>query len=131
MLVAVAQRHGNELQADFWRFFGIRRWRDLPASEAAALCEAMIRQPESWTHRAINPHWQWERPETHLTALCADYLALLMWARTEDGQKNRNRPHPVPRPGAEGAHTPGQSTGTDHVALPVDQLQKALARPRH
>lgn len=35
----------------------------------------------------------------HLSALMVDALNWLVWSKTEDGAKNRNRPRPVPRPG--------------------------------
>ena len=36
----------------------------------------------------------------YLTALVVDYLAVQVWMNSEDGHKKRNRPKPVPRPGA-------------------------------
>ena len=35
----------------------------------------------------------------HLLAEIADTQRLLLWAKTKDGTKNRNRPQPIPRPG--------------------------------
>jgi hypothetical protein len=35
----------------------------------------------------------------HLLAEVVDSLRLLLWAKTKDGSKNRNRPKPVDRPG--------------------------------
>lgn len=35
----------------------------------------------------------------HLIAEAVDSLRLQLWAETKDGQKNRNRPKPIPRPG--------------------------------
>lgn len=37
----------------------------------------------------------------HLVAGAADSLAWLVWAKTEDAAKKRNRPKPIPRPGFE------------------------------
>ena len=34
-------------------------------------------------------------PQTVLTASCYDMLRLLVWLRTEDGQKGKNRPKPI------------------------------------
>lgn len=69
--------------------------------EAATLCAAMLRQPESWVHRAINPDWQWADPGLAALADARDFLAMLWWAKTKDAEKNRNRPEPFPRPGVE------------------------------
>jgi hypothetical protein len=35
----------------------------------------------------------------HLLAEVADTQRLLLWAKTKDGSKNRNRPKPIERPG--------------------------------
>lgn len=37
--------------------------------------------------------------DTHRLADLVDIGMLLLWSKTEDGQDNRNRPHPVWRPG--------------------------------
>ena len=37
----------------------------------------------------------------HLLAGVLDVLRWLQWAKTEDGEKGRNRPEPIPRPGME------------------------------
>ncbi|WP_424462883.1 DUF5361 domain-containing protein [Pseudoclavibacter helvolus] len=55
---------------------------------------------ESAFWRAREPDdapWDLERM---LLAEQIDLLSLLVWAKTKDGSKNRNRPKPYPRPGA-------------------------------
>jgi Family of unknown function (DUF5361) len=37
----------------------------------------------------------------HLLAVAVDLLQVLVWMQSTDGQKNRNRPKPLPRPGVE------------------------------
>ncbi|WP_156769449.1 DUF5361 domain-containing protein [Nocardia sp. 852002-20019_SCH5090214] len=52
---------------------------------------------------AMNPppdEAPWTRMEM-LVAEAVDTLHLLWWAKTEAGQKNRNRPARIPRPGVE------------------------------
>ena len=39
----------------------------------------------------------WEDSE-YLTAALLDVTRLLFWAKTEDGQRNMNRPKPIPLP---------------------------------
>lgn len=39
----------------------------------------------------------------HLQADIADSLRLLVWQKTRDGQRGRNQPKPLPRPGVEDA----------------------------
>jgi hypothetical protein len=39
--------------------------------------------------------------QEHLLATVADYQAILIWQKTKDGQKNKNRPKPIERPGVK------------------------------
>ncbi|WP_417556246.1 DUF5361 domain-containing protein [Microbacterium sp.] len=71
---------------------------------------------------SIDPRAEWPF-ETHLLADIADSLRFLGWAKTKDGQKNRNRPKPIPRPGMHGLRS-------DIAAMPLDELKQFLARPR-
>lgn len=88
----------DELEADFLRFFG-RGVRQMPARQAARLASVVIRQTESWTLRAIDQEWQWRSVDTHLAAIQADSLRWLQWSKTQDAQKGRGAPPPIPRPG--------------------------------
>ena len=104
----------------------MRDIHSLPARHVATLAAVMCRQPESWTHRALQPDWQWEDQATALAALQADYLAVLAWQRTKDAQRGRNRPRPYPRPGVDGYKPPTASGGEEYVALPIDQVAARL-----
>lgn len=39
--------------------------------------------------------------QEHLMANLVDLTNILVWFKTKDGQKGRNRPKPIPRPGVE------------------------------
>lgn len=70
-------------------------WVDLRAVIDCAL-------PDSAVMRATSPdEWQWKRLENQLLALIADSQRWLVWAKTPDGQKNRNQPRRIPRPGVD------------------------------
>lgn len=125
MLVHLLREHPDELSADMARYYGLHDLRALPARHTACLAAVMCRQPESWTHRALQPDWQWEDQATALAALQADYLALLTWMRTKDGTRGRNKPRPYPRPGADGYQAPGQERD-EYVALPIEQVAARL-----
>lgn len=91
-------------------------WRDLLV---------IVRQapPGSAVARAVEPeHSGWGISE-HLLALVADYLAWIQWTKTEDGQKNRNRPKPIERPGVE-RPTDTRKIGADPV--PIAELEAFL-----
>jgi hypothetical protein len=60
---------------------------DIPEKVTWRAVVAMVRHP-----------WQ---PAEHLLASLVDIAAWLQWSKTEDGQRNANRPEPIPRPGAE------------------------------
>lgn len=47
-------------------------------------------------HGAEDSQWNLTN---HLLAAAADSLAWLVWAKTEDAARKRNRPKPIPRPG--------------------------------
>ena len=55
-------------------------------------------------HRKLSPEWAaWAGGDVsaHLLAVIADGVAAGNWMQSKDGQKNRNRPKPIPRPGLE------------------------------
>ncbi|MFC4124938.1 DUF5361 domain-containing protein [Nocardia rhizosphaerae] len=68
-------------------------WADLHA-----IVDTLQFRPESALYRTIVTDWRWGLSEM-LLADAVDSLRWLMWAKTKDGQRNRNRPKPVPRPG--------------------------------
>lgn len=71
-----------------------------------------------------------KHPEQHvwgaieqLQAQTVDALNILVWMKTKDGQKGRNRPEQIPRPGVEPTIKKRHVKG---AALPIDQLRKRL-----
>lgn len=59
--------------------------------------------------RKLNPDWMWGLPEM-LAADIADSLRWLVWSKTADAQKKRNRPTPIPRPGVKKPERLGDKT---------------------
>src|SRR5699024_8611144 len=123
-LLALIEEHREAIEADLIdRGLRLRdvggksfTWRDLLV---------IVRQSkrDSALFRAMHPNeHQWGVTEL-LQAQTVDLLSLLVWFKTKDGQKGRNRPDPVPRPGVEPRvkkrHVKGE-------ALPIDQLRKRL-----
>ena len=98
-LVALIEAHPQAVKADLIDR-GLRL-RDLGTDALSwddlnAIVECL--PPDSAVARAANPQWMWGLPEM-LLADVVDSLRWLAWAKTRDGQRNRNRPKPVPRPG--------------------------------
>lgn len=55
--------------------------------------------------------------QEQLLALNADYLRILIWMRTEDGQKGRNIPKPIPRPGVDEGKERTKLSGVKRTAV--------------
>lgn len=68
-------------------------WRRLEV-----LIFGLIKDERTATYRSTRPDYWWGLSE-HLQASTVDALNLLVWSKTEDAAKGRNRPAPVPRPG--------------------------------
>jgi len=59
-----------------------------------------------------------------LLALVGDYMATSVWMNSVDGEKGRNRPKPIPRPGIEPDETEERTFGSDPV--PIQELDEFL-----
>lgn len=62
--------------------------------------------------------------QEQLAALQADYLRILIWQRTGDGQKGRKFPKPIKRPGVDDGIDRKKIGGTTKV--PAEDLAKLL-----
>lgn len=56
-----------------------------------------------------------------LLATVADGIHWLQWSKTKDGQKNRNRPKPIQRPGVEHDEGVKQVKGTPEPVADIAQ----------
>lgn len=63
----------------------------------------------------------------YLIAAVVDQLNLIIWTKTKDGEKGRNRPTPIPRPGVE---EKTKNRDSEVQAMDLDELKAFLARPR-
>lgn len=100
-LVLLIEEHGPAIEYDLIKL-GLRlrhlgsdalSWRDL-------LVIVQHSERDAALHRAMNPDAApWGLSE-HLLAVLADAVIQGNWMQSRDGQKNRNRPKPIPRPGA-------------------------------
>ena len=68
--------------------------------EGSALHRALLGDDSDWN------------TTNQLLAMVADHLAVANWFQTKDGQKGKNRPKQIPRPGVrdEEEHTYGKGT---------------------
>lgn len=91
-------------------------WRDLAV---------IVRQApqDSAIARSVDPEQSAWKLSDHLLALVGDYLAWIAWSKTSDGEKNRNQPKPIPRPGVE-PDEDSRTFGSDPV--PLDELEDFL-----
>lgn len=114
------KEHRAKLRADFRQYYGCgfdHVYRESPI-EAADLAVMLPRGSRTMT--AIDPEFAWGQ-ETYLLANMANSLALLVWAQTKDGQKNRNMPKPILPPGSRKEKV---------AAYTVDEYRERLSRPR-
>ena len=81
----------EELICDFAETYGVYDWRSLPLETAATLA-AGLRE-----NSRIKMLMRGERTDfnTLLLAAAVDRLTFLVWSKTKDGQKNRNRPKSI------------------------------------
>lgn len=69
-------------------------WRDLLVIVQNTFTDTAL-------YRAMNPDtWQWQLSD-YLLAVIADATITGNWMQSKDGQKNRNRPKPIQRPGVD------------------------------
>lgn len=125
MTLATALReHEGAVRADFQQFYGLNidgMGRDYTTLHAADL---LVELPGNSRIKRIyggDGIWDFDRV---LAALVVDALNVLVWQRTKDGSKGRNRPKPIaPQPKREGRHIGGK-------AMTIEQLNEILSRPR-
>ena len=81
----------DSLICDFAEVYHVLDWRALPVNLAATLACGL--GPNSRIMLKISG----ERvtPDMMLSAMVVDELALLLWSKTKDGRKGRNRPSSV------------------------------------
>ena len=79
--------------------------------EGSALYRALLGDDSDWS------------TTNQLLAMVADHLAVANWFQTKDGQKGKNRPKQIPRPGVrdEEEHTYGKGT-----SMSMDEARKWL-----
>ena len=94
-LARVLNEHEGALRADFQHYFGLdidRMGVDYSALHAADLAANL---PEgSRVLASIDPQSVWTSDRSLMAAMVND-LNWLVWAKTKDGQHNRNRPRIV------------------------------------
>ncbi|MEU3009457.1 DUF5361 domain-containing protein [Nocardia asteroides] len=99
-LDALLEEYGEAIEFDLIAL-GLRRRMLGTAGLGWAELRVIVKHlpPDSALHRAMYPEAsRWQVGE-HLLAEVADSLRWLMWARTDDGRRGRNRPEPIARPG--------------------------------
>ena len=125
MTLATALReHESAVRADFQQFYGLNidgMGRDFSTTHAADL---LVELPgESRIKRTYGGDGTWDFDRL-LASLTVDALNLIVWQRTKDGQKGRNRPKPItPQPKAGGRNIGGAS-------MSIEELNEILSRSR-
>lgn len=115
----------SAVRADFQQFYNLnieRMGRDFSTLHAADL---LVELPqESRIHALYLDNGAWTLDRT-LAAMAVNALNVLVWQRTKDGQKNRNRPTMVgPFKDVRGDRNLGGA------AMTIGELDAVLALPR-
>ena len=82
------QNSETALICDMAEYYHVLEWRELPLKTAAALAGGL--RDDSRSMMALSKSKM--TSDTLLKALMVDRLGLLVWAKTKDGQKNKNKP---------------------------------------
>lgn len=80
--------------------------------------------PKCRVFRKINPTLAWGWKEVLLNK-ANYYLELLVWSKTEDATKGRNKPEPYYPPFMK-----KPKKNPDEIAMDIDDIQKLLTSPR-
>lgn len=125
-LADVLRDHGGAVEADLIdRGFRLR-WigeEDFTIRDVLTIIENL--PGESALARKLNPDsWMWSHTD-HLLALVYDRLAEHNWMISRDGQRNVNRPKPLPRPGIEPDNSVRKLGGR---AIPVSEMAEKVRR---
>lgn len=81
----------DALVCDFAETYQVFDYKSLPARLAATLAAGLRESSRIKLKMAGMPCTS----ETLMLAMAVDRLSLLFWSKTEDGQKNRNRPESI------------------------------------
>jgi hypothetical protein len=121
-LVGLMKNHRAELRADFRQYYGCSFEGALRESAAEAADLAVMLPRGSRVMAAVNPEYSWTQ-EDYLLADAANSLRILVWSKTKDGQKNRNRPKPIEPPKSAFKEKAG-------MGYTADEYRELLSRPR-
>ena len=116
--------HPDALRADFQQHYCLNldgMGRDYTTLHAADLLAQLPEGARVW--RAYDERAVWTTERTLLAAI-VNNLNWLVWSKTKDGQKNRNRPKLV------GPFDSEKKRSISGMAMTVDELNEFLSRPR-
>lgn len=84
----MVQESETALICDFAEYYHVLDWHGLPLQTAAALASGLREDSRSMMRLTKSK----VSSDTMLKALMVDRLGLLVWAKSKDAQKNKNRP---------------------------------------
>lgn len=85
----------DDLVCDFAETYKILNIRELPASLLATLAAGLPEDSRIKSRMSRKDNEPAVKNDTLLLARIADLLALIVWSRTEDGQKGKNKPKSI------------------------------------
>lgn len=123
----LTRRYPSEIEADFTQYFHLSL-EDLGSSLTLRRAGLLATQLPygSRIARALNPSHVWDWQEV-LLANIANSLKILVWSKTEDGQKGQNFPDMFTVPGQP---NPIKESNETEESWDIDEYRAQLERPR-
>lgn len=124
MLARALEEHGGAVRADFQQYYGLNIDEMGEAYSTLHAAELLVELPgESRVKRIYSDDGPWTFDRT-LMALAVNALNVLVWQRTKDGSKGRNRPEPI------GPFARPRRRALEGEAMTIEELDALLSMPR-
>lgn len=115
------------MTADLRRFYGVRlidmyRGSESVPDVAAFVDECQFIEGSALRRVLLEDNSDWNTTN-QLIALVADHLAIANWMQTKDGEKGKNQPKQIPRPGIVDDK---ETTYGKNSSLPMSEMRAWL-----
>lgn len=121
-LLVLLKDHGEAIEADLLREYGVDLldlWRGRLSLRRVKVLVAGLSQDARLRREVSGPDADWNLT-AHLLALAVDYLAIMVWQKSNAGVKS---PSPLPKP----IPRPGQAQAEARRPMTVAQRDRLLA----
>ena len=126
-MVNLIREHEHAVICDLRRFYGVRladmyMGRENPSEVALYVYDCQYIEGSALYRALLGDDSDWNTTN-QLLAMVADHLAVANWFQTKDGQKGKNRPKQIPRPGVRDEEETTYGKGT---SMSMDEAREWL-----